>query len=304
MIPLQVHLIGGPQAGTRLQLNQSPVSFGRAPDNTLVLDVSVVSRNHGELVFEDGRWLLVNHSQNGTRVGRKRVTRKPRVLAEGDEITIGEETLFRVHLSPPSDNAASEAADEESADPQAAAGPATGKKNRSRLMILLGAWFAFCIGMFILLATMGGNTDGGSGSSELARYETVDEVSKILYNEPSRREPDDILYEQNLQSARDAYNLSPKDLYIAYDRYQTAITYMPADQQYLFGKDQSNYDAVITELAIAFQMLYEQAYISYRQGHFDVAQQTLDRLVTRVFPASSDHELYKDAMRLRSRVSQ
>jgi DNA-binding NtrC family response regulator len=43
------------------------VTVGRGPDNALVLDDGRVSRNHAEIVFGDGRWLVRDlNSRNGT----------------------------------------------------------------------------------------------------------------------------------------------------------------------------------------------------------------------------------------------
>src|SRR5205823_1936992 len=53
-----------------------PVSFGRADENTVVLNSNKVSRKHGVLKVQDGGVILEDlQSTNGTYVNQDRITR-------------------------------------------------------------------------------------------------------------------------------------------------------------------------------------------------------------------------------------
>ncbi|HEU5425112.1 MAG TPA: FHA domain-containing protein, partial [Nitrolancea sp.] len=68
--------------------------IGRAPENDVVINDLLVSRNHAELHREGGQYVLVDlDSANGTYVNGKRITRAP--IGAGDYITIGH-YLFRL----------------------------------------------------------------------------------------------------------------------------------------------------------------------------------------------------------------
>lgn len=288
LIPLQVHITAGPQAGTRLQLNQSPASFGRSPENMLVLDLSVVSRNHGELLFEDGQWWLANLSQNGTKVGRKRVTKKPRPLDDGAAVIIGDDEVFRVYYAGGNEPAATPAATDIDTDdggeqdqPQSAA-PGTGKRSRSKLWMVLGIWFVLCIGLFVLLATTlkGGDDPGGTDSgSGVVLYQSADEVRKVLQREVERITPDGRLYNENVTEARESFLSQPREryLYDAYDHYRQAMQYLPAAEE-LGPEDRQRYDQVLDYLSVFIYERYRNAYRLLKNEAYDDALMVLDEL--------------------------
>ncbi|MEE9280159.1 MAG: HD domain-containing phosphohydrolase [Myxococcota bacterium] len=98
--------------GVRPQVFEFPfegrVTFGRAPENHIVLDPTYVSRFHGEFVKEDEQWTLVDlGSRTGLRVVRPDAPEAPTVLHEGDRLLLqgGEAihllyTVLRVELKP------------------------------------------------------------------------------------------------------------------------------------------------------------------------------------------------------------
>ena len=51
----------------------APITFGRAPTQSVVIDTPLASREHGELVVEGDRWCVVNRSSNGTTVNGKKI---------------------------------------------------------------------------------------------------------------------------------------------------------------------------------------------------------------------------------------
>jgi len=84
------------------------VTFGRSPNNTIVLNANYVSRNHGELVCQGGTWYVVDkRSKMGMTLirGRERevvqdrneTQRRP---IEGNETIQILNTLMRVEVNP------------------------------------------------------------------------------------------------------------------------------------------------------------------------------------------------------------
>jgi pSer/pThr/pTyr-binding forkhead associated (FHA) protein len=75
-------------AGQLLPL-QTATSFGRAPDNTIVLSDEAISASHAFLYQKDGIWWLEDlASTNGTRLNELPIS-KPTPLTHGDLIEIG-----------------------------------------------------------------------------------------------------------------------------------------------------------------------------------------------------------------------
>ena len=82
----------GPLMGKRYSLAKAPVTFGRSEENVVVLTSSVASRNHAEVRFENGEYVLRDRgSRNGTRVNGNPVT--VHKLQRDDQIIIGDETF-------------------------------------------------------------------------------------------------------------------------------------------------------------------------------------------------------------------
>jgi len=287
---LQVHITAGAQTGARLQLNQHPVTFGRSAENTLVLDLPVVSRLHGELTRdEQGRWVLVNHSQNGTRVGRKKVTKKPQLLTEGAAVIIGDTEVFRVHLVAAVVPVGSPDSYADNGDDSDAA-PRTAPKGRSKLWIGLGIWFTLCIGLMIFFATLRGD-DKGDGNSGAGIYIPGNEIEdlegeeagvasiKNLLVEPLPfSEPNASRYSRHLDSARQSATAGPMSLYDAYSHYQQAITYCENREEPLPSLDKLQFEKVIDQLATIIYDRYINAYRLFKRGDYKQASNILDRL--------------------------
>lgn len=90
---LRLRILSGSRRGETFLLPDAPtepVRVGRGHDAQLrVPDDTTMSRVHAELVGEGGAWTLVNHSQHGTLVGRKRVDAR-QTLQAGDVLVLGE----------------------------------------------------------------------------------------------------------------------------------------------------------------------------------------------------------------------
>ena len=75
-------------ASGEAELSSERMSIGRADDNAIVIVDGSVSSHHGEVVFEDGAWILTDlGSTNGTKVGGNRVDRVE--LSPGGSFTLG-----------------------------------------------------------------------------------------------------------------------------------------------------------------------------------------------------------------------
>lgn len=91
--PGSVRVIGGPLTGTLITLSGAPVTFGRAPDNSIVINDDFASSHHARIVAANGSWVLEDlGSTNGTIVDGSRM-HSPISLRIGTQITIGHTTL-------------------------------------------------------------------------------------------------------------------------------------------------------------------------------------------------------------------
>lgn len=289
MNPLQIHIIAGAQAGARLQLNQSPVTFGRSADCTLILDLPVVSRLHGELqVDPQGQWVLLNHSANGTRVGRKKATKKPIPLTDGVSINIGDTEVFRVHLATPTVEEQQDNPDQDAAQPQQA--PGAGAKGKSKLWIGLGIWFALCIAAMIFFATLGGDdANKSTGQSfyypgkEIAdmsgKEAGVAAIRRLLAEPLPYEDPNATRYSDHLDRAARAADLGQAELYNAYKNYQLAISYSDNRTAPLSNQnDVIRLNRILDELSEIIYTSYIAAFRAYHEGKYQEAREILKLL--------------------------
>jgi len=94
---IEIKIMTGPGEGKTLKLNESPITFGRTGQNTLIIDMPFISRTHGELVRDEaGNWTLVNRSRHGTRVGPTKVLKKPYAIKQPEAICVGRHVIFLV----------------------------------------------------------------------------------------------------------------------------------------------------------------------------------------------------------------
>src|SRR4051794_38172297 len=84
--------LSGPLKGQAFPITETPLTFGRAEDNSVCLDDEMVSRYHFSVMLKDGlAFLLDAQTRNGTYVnGRPRLER---FLEPGDRIKCGS-TIF------------------------------------------------------------------------------------------------------------------------------------------------------------------------------------------------------------------
>lgn len=91
--PTKLLITGGPLTGTIIPLGTQPISIGRAPDSTLVLEDPYASTRHAELVKVDNQWYVADlASTNGTFVDDERIVEE-RPLPLGVTARIGQTTF-------------------------------------------------------------------------------------------------------------------------------------------------------------------------------------------------------------------
>jgi pSer/pThr/pTyr-binding forkhead associated (FHA) protein len=93
--PLDLEIVDGAAAGTRVPVEDKPVVFGRAEDGVRNLGQDRdLSRRHASVSVLDGRRLLLEDlgSTNGTFINSQRIW-APTVAQLGDSITLGGTTL-------------------------------------------------------------------------------------------------------------------------------------------------------------------------------------------------------------------
>jgi pSer/pThr/pTyr-binding forkhead associated (FHA) protein len=88
--------LSGPKSGTEYPLTAEITSVGRSSESTIVLDDAYASRQHAEIRFMDGAYLVHDlQSKNGVLVdGRRLSSGGTAWLSEGNEVQFAS-TLFR-----------------------------------------------------------------------------------------------------------------------------------------------------------------------------------------------------------------
>lgn len=88
-------VVQGSMQGTVLPLGATPITIGRAPDCTLVINDDYASSHHCRLYPTEGRWLVEDGgSTNGTWIDRTHIT-GPTVLEVGVPLRVGR-TVFEL----------------------------------------------------------------------------------------------------------------------------------------------------------------------------------------------------------------
>ncbi len=83
----------GQLSGTVIPLGTAPITIGRAPDSTLVVDDEYASARHARLFPHEGQWVVEElGSTNGTWIGKTRLT-SPTVLQMGQSLRVGQTVL-------------------------------------------------------------------------------------------------------------------------------------------------------------------------------------------------------------------
>lgn len=96
-----LEFLNGDRAGQRLELPEQKSVLGRHPECDIVLDQGAVSRQHAQISFIDGRFVIEDlKSRNGTLVNGQAI-QGPQPLHDGDELKICDHTLlFHANQAP------------------------------------------------------------------------------------------------------------------------------------------------------------------------------------------------------------
>ena len=91
--PRTMLVTAGAREGTSIELGATPITIGRAAENTLVLEDDYVSGRHARLYPHEGAWVVEDlGSTNGTYLDRTRLT-SPMILPVSTPIRIGKTVL-------------------------------------------------------------------------------------------------------------------------------------------------------------------------------------------------------------------
>lgn len=229
MSSIHVQILAGPDTGRSGSFIDSPVTFGRNPDNTVVLDTPLASRQHGALVLEDDAWCVVNQSTNGTTVnGRKKVGDKPVPLRDGDTVGVGKKKLFQVNFEQTTyESAAVDDAADKSADPIVDEERAAAAK-KAKLWVGIGIYLCVSLGGLAVLMLMGDGDkqqdDTGKPTVALLSREQIAETIR----KPVNVRPDERAASRELDNAQRAYARRDErdgELYRAHRAFKEALAY-------------------------------------------------------------------------------
>lgn len=99
---LELHVVGGPDAGRVVPLTTGRHLVGRGSEATLCLDDPDVSRRHAVIGVDAGGLTAADAgSTNGSRIGDDALDDRPRSWAVGETLRVGASTLALATASPP-----------------------------------------------------------------------------------------------------------------------------------------------------------------------------------------------------------
>lgn len=96
---LKLTIISGPDAGATFRLDGETIVIGRSHTCDAVLSDTLVSKRHCTIIRQDGRYILTDHSTNGTFLQDLATRVQKHELRDGDELLLGK-TRLRVELIP------------------------------------------------------------------------------------------------------------------------------------------------------------------------------------------------------------
>lgn len=289
MNPLQIQLFTGAAAGRRARFDQSPITFGRDASNLLVVEEATISRRHGEIRFEGGMWMLINLSENGTRLNRKTITNKPMPLKSGDEVFVGSKLLFNITIEPIESVAAGDLPLGENGSGQAAEG-APAPKNKNKLWISIGGYVFAMLVLIIFLSTL---NKGDKTDKDMVPQLPREQIAAMIRKLPPRESTSDLRYREALADAMrlfDRRTSSVAGLHAAHKAFQTALSYSGRDDGNFPAEDtdaQFNYRAVQQELIDKVTLAYIDACNRLDRGDNDGAYRGFD-VIKNTFPEGNN----------------
>ena len=270
---IQIQILTGPKKGQRAVFEKDVVRFGRETDNDLQLDGKFLSRNHGELRFEDSQWVLHNESANGTELSGKRITKKPRPVNDRDMISIGKQPMFQVMF----DMTALPTEQTESSQEQEASTADAAVSRKTKLWIGIGIYLVVAMVIFLLLSTLDKRkTDSAPEAPEL----TADQIRRDILTLPTGLAVDDRAAEHHLKEATQLFNRLDSSIsayYNCYENYQRALVHSGRDA-FSDGLDQRRYQTVQQQLIDQVQDRYSRGYKLLRAADYARAEESFRSL--------------------------
>ncbi|MBB6428268.1 FHA domain-containing protein [Algisphaera agarilytica] len=313
---LEITITAGPSAGQRVRVNHSPATFGRGMDNALVIDLQTVSRVHGEIRYEDDRWVVANLSKNGTRLNRRVIGRKPRPLSDNDQIVVGNQPVMTVALREgEGDGPTVAAAETKDVGTANAAPPRPGMSPRTKLWLaILGFWVTvFGVAFFVSSGADSGATRTGPSVPML----TDQEIAKAIRAPLPKQEASPRTAANHFDEAEAFYgmiNADPQNAFRALFAYKTALSFAYSDD-FIDDRDdwggkpvadlavaQKNYIELEAQLIDDVQRLYKDAHgklMDRRHGEAKLAFEKVFKLYN-----DPQNPIYKNALKQRDLARQ
>ena len=301
MIPITLHVDIAPGRTQRYAFSQSPVTFGRDPDNAVVLTSQHASRQHGRLEFVDDQWVLINESENGTRVNRRRVTRKAQPLRDGDRVLIGDEQVFRVSLAAAP---AEKPQDQDAEQPLTETQRAEQARERRRVKVWIGVG-VYLIGMLLLLVMLRTCERPDKQEGERPTALTAEQIESEIRAPLPKHTADAAQYQYYLDLGRERFAQLPRNpgrLYSTYDAFRTALSYSALDR-FPDGTDQLMYEDVTTQLVQRVVDEYTHAVRLMDVGQHTNAKQQFQDILEHTYLADSG-QLYENLFDMRGYAAQ
>lgn len=275
MTPIQVQILAGRQAGRRVLLQQSPITFGREADNELVIDMPFVSRHHGELHFHEEQWYVVNRSPNGTRVGRKNVIDQPWLIRGTQAISIGDEQVLRVTPQLAGQKTVEDEDPEQDREP---------KKQVNKVWVGIGVYLLLIMGLIVFLSLRDGDGSRTRGVDPTPLTQMDIEAEILALPEPYAPESRRVMeYLSDARQAYDTYRVREAGLYRAHVNYQQAMAYSQ-NQMLDNGLDQRRHQHVKRMLIQEVTRAYENGVNTFQAAQYADAREHFAE-VLRLYPA-------------------
>lgn len=295
MSRIRITVAAGSSAGQQFIFEQDRVTFGRSPENDVVIDLDAVSREHGELVFENGRWWLRNHSTNPTTLGKRRVKSKPRPFSGLQSVHVGGLQLMKVEADPAPAPLANDGNDPEEGEASDAADANEPRKGRAKVWGGIAAFWVVLLALVALLTTLDTGGEADPGIQRLTERQIDNAIDSPIPSEPANERR----MNAQVEEARRYFSLIDSDrgaLYEAYRNYRQAKAHAP-EQQLPQPIDDIRYREVVNRLSTAVTEKYEQAFRDYQSGKYLAAERALRDLTNTLYP-DSDSRIFQNAQKL------
>ncbi len=301
---LQIDIHNGPGQVKRETFTQDAIIFGRDVAAQIIITEKTASRKHGELKLVDGRWILINHSPNGTVVNGREVTSKPLPIKDKDKVSIGGTTVFEIVRAAASDDEVETGTQSQSGksdsrpkskDPEAIARD-TAKAKQRRLLLFAGIYAGGLLALIVFFMTLGPSNTKASTliyPPQISKEEIIKTIRQPLKlsTTPDLRTAQIELKKANTNFER-LDNLPPKALYETYLSYKLALANFDA-KEFEVAQDRLRFDTVQTRLADKIDEYYQSAYEKMKAGQFIKADDNAQMITTYLFPEFST-DLYKN----------